>query len=170
MRQMFILGALALTTLAMTSCATIPGFAGDPNKHGFVIIEGEVVITKLVSVEHPFDVIHGKRGSGLTWFSELEPGTYRVKDLLPRDAPEPVLSFTIGAGELRYLGYIVATPLNGQADAKRNANIPKEPRFNIVHNRDELRAWEYVYNFYASTPWEALLLKKIETVQKSGSN
>ncbi len=169
MRRIYFVSAWALMTVTMQGCTTIlPAFAGDPNKHGFVIFEGEVVISKIVSVEHPFEVMHGKRQADMTWFTELEPGRYRVKDLSLPGVTEPVLSFTIGAGELLYFGYIVATPLNSQAADP--ARISPVYRFNIVHNRDELRAWEHVYSVYANTPWETLLLKKIETVQKQGSN
>ena len=203
MRRMYFVGALALTTLAMHGCTTIPPvFVGDPSKHGFVIVEGEAAITKqkgelgptlrfsaiqevtLQSVERPTQTVRGRNQSGLTWFSDLEPGTYRVKDIrlndergdatyrLPQSGlSEPVLSFTIGAGELRYLGYIEIMPRNDEVlDVAHTIKYASVLHFNIVHNRDELRAWEHVYDQYAHTPWEALLLKKIETVQKPGSN
>lgn len=167
MRQIHFVSVLVLAA-AMNGCSTMSStFAGDPNKHGFVIFEGEVAISKIVSVEHPFEIMHGKSQAGLTWFTELEPGRYRVKDISLPGVTEPVLSFTIGAGELLYLGYIVATPLGPTSNSARTAPLY---RFNIVHNRDELRAWEHVYNEYANTPWEGLLLKKIETVRKSGND
>ena len=82
-----------------------------------------------------------------------------------------MLSFTIDAWELRYLGYIEIMPQNDQVlDPAVSVKLTNVLHFNIVHNRDELRAWEHVYDLYAHTPWEALLLKKIETVQKPGSN
>lgn len=203
MRLNCFAGALALLLVATLGCTTIPSaFVGDPGKHGFVIVEGEAAITKqkhelgpsvrfsaiqevtLQSVERPTQTVRGRNQSGLTWFSDIEPGTYRVKDIRLNDErgdatyrlpqaglAEPVLSFTIGAGELRYLGYIEIMPLNDQIlDAAGAIKLTNVLHFNIVHNRDELRAWEHVYDGYARTPWEALLLKKIETVQKPGSN
>lgn len=203
MRRMYLAGALVLLTQAMHGCTTIPpAFVGDPNKHGFVIVEGEAAVTKqkyelgptlrfsaiqevtLQSVERPTQTVRGRNQSGLTWFSDLEPGTYRVKDIrlndergdatyrLPQSGlPEPVLSFSVGAGELRYLGYIEIMPQNEEVlDVARTIKLTNVLHFHIVHNRDELRAWEHVYDLYAHTPWEALLLKKIETVQKPGSN
>lgn len=205
MRRRYFISALTLMTVAMNGCTTIPpAFAGDPGKHGFVIVEGEAAITKqtdvpetsrrfaeiqevtLQSVERPTQTVRGRNQSGLTWFSDLEPGTYRVKEIrlndehgdatyqLPQDGlPKPELSFSIGAGELRYLGYIEITQFVRQVvepKSKRAIELTNVLTFNIVRNRDEMRAWEHVYDLYAHTPWEALLLKKIETVQKSSSH
>lgn len=203
MQRNYFTGALTLGLVAMLGCIAIPSaFVGDPGKHGFVIIEGEAAVTQqrhergpsvrfstiqevtLQSVERPTQTIRGRNQSGLTWFSDIEPGTYRVKDIrldkergdvtyrLPQAGlAEPVLSFTIGPGELRYLGYIEIMPQNDQVlDTAGTIKLTNVLHFNIVHNRDELRAWEHVYDLYAHTPWEALLLKKIETVQKPGSS
>ena len=203
MQRHYFTGALALGSAVMLGCSTIPpAFVGDPGKHGFVIVEGEAAVTTqrhergpsvrfstiqevtLQSVERPTQTVRGRNQSGLTWFSDIEPGTYRVKDIrldhelsdvtyqLPQAGlAEPVLSFTIGAGELRYLGYIEILPQNDQIlDAAGSVKLTSVLQFNIVHTRDELRAWEHVYDVYARTPWEALLLKKIETVQKPGSS
>lgn len=203
MRRMNLVGAVILTMLTMNTlqgCMTIPPvFIGDPSKHGFVIVEGEAAITvqndprepgarpteisrkfyeirevTLQSIERPTYTVRGRNQAGLTWFSDLEPGNYRVKDIhlnediiyqFPRDAaPELVLSFNVGAGELLYLGYIEVTQF------KRNFNLTNVLHFNVVHTRDEVRAWEHVYDIYAHTPWEGLLLKKIETTQKRGDN
>ena len=176
-----------LAMMSLAGCATIPAaFVGDPAKTGFVVVEGEAAIAvqtpdsgimrwryseiqevTLQSAQQPLQTVRGRYRAGLTWFSDLQPGTYRVKDIrlsgetsdatfrLPQDAlPESGLTFTIGAGEMRYLGYIEITQSN-----------PNFVRFNVVHNRDEMRAWEHVYDFYAKTPWEPLLLKKIESVK-----
>lgn len=212
MRRKNIFCASILAVALLQGCTTVPpAFMGDPNKHGFVVVEGEAAITKqeaatktltgapetsrrfaeiqevtLQSVERPTHTVRGRNQSGLTWFSDLEPGTYRVKDIrlndergeetyqLPQDGlPETALSFSIGAGELRYLGYIEITQFIRQvvdSKAKRVIELSHVPHFNVVHNRDEMRAWEHVYDLYARTSWEGLLLKKIETVQKPGSN
>lgn len=168
-------------TAMLGSCATIPaGFIGDPAKHGFVVVEGEMAISsgtgvvqtryseiQEVTLQSGLQTVRGRYRAGLTWFSDLQPGTYRVKDIrlsgersdatfrLPQDAlPESGLTFTVGAGEMRYLGFIEIT-----------LSSPNFVRFNVVHNRDEMRAWEHVYDFYANSPWEPLLLKKIESVK-----
>lgn len=211
MRQLFLVCAATLVTVA-AGCTTIPtNFAGDPSKHGFVIVEGEAAITlqrdvdatnkqnstlgpslrfseieevTLESVERPTQTIRGRNQAGLTWFSDLEPGSYRVKDIrlnhergdatfrLPQDgSSESSLRFTVSAGELRYLGYIEISQYKREIVSKLGTfELTNILRFNVVHNRDELRAWEHVYDLYARTPWEPLLLKKIETVQKPGSN
>ncbi len=205
-------GAAVMTAVMTMGCTTIPpAFVGDPGKHGFVIVEGEAAITvhkdnaagviqknahgpslrfsaiqevTLQSVEHPTQTVSGRNQAGLTWFSDLEPGTYRVKDIrlndergdasfrLPQDAlPEPMLSFSVGPGELRYLGYIEITQQKHEIVSPAGTfELTNVLRFNVVHNRDELRAWEHVYDLYMHTPWETLLLKKIETVQKPSSN
>lgn len=213
MRRIVFVGAALAAAAVMIGCTTIPpAFVGDPNTHGFVIVEGEAAITQqkdgetaiaqqkkprepslrfsvieevtLQSVERPTQIVRGRNQAGLTWFSDLEPGTYRVKDIrlnnergeaiyrLPQDAlPEPALSFSIGAGELRYLGYIeISQFIRHVVTNNGSVELANVLRFNVVHNRDEMRAWERVYDLYARTPWEALLLKKIETVQKPGSN
>lgn len=177
-----LMGVLAV--LALAACTTIPAaFVGDPGKTGFVVVEGEAVTAWLssdandarvdrwqysaiqeVTLQSAHQTVRGRFRAGLTWFSDLQPGTYHVKDIrlsgersdvtirLPNDAlPESGLTFTIGAGEMLYLGYIEIT--------RTNDNFV---RFNVIHHRDELRAWEHVYDFYARTPWEPSLLKKIE--------
>lgn len=182
MRCSGLMGVLAV--LAFTGCTTIPAaFVGDPDKTGFVVVEGEAATAwpsssagivrwqysaiqevTLQWAEQPMQTVRGRYRAGLTWFSDLQPGTYRVKDIrlsgersdatirLPHDAlPESGLTFNIGAGEMLYLGHIEIT--------RANDNFV---RFNVIHNRDELRAWEHVYDFYASTSWEPSLLKKIE--------
>ncbi|MBI3774925.1 MAG: hypothetical protein HY273_05125 [Gammaproteobacteria bacterium] len=212
MRQLFLVCAVFLTTVAAVGCTSIPSnFVGDPGKHGFVIVEGEAAITlqrdggattkqnsefgpnsrfseiqevTLESAERPMQTIRGRNQGGLTWFSDLEPGSYRVKDIrlnnergdasfrLPQGGlSESSLSFRVGAGELSYLGYIEISQHKREIASKLGTfELTNILRFNVVHNRDELRAWEYVYDWYARTPWEPLLLKKIETVQKPGSN
>ena len=212
MRRIFLVCALLFTAVVAMGCAAIPSnFVGDPNKHGFVVVEGEAAVTlqrdsdtttlqkqafgpslrfsaiqevTLESVEHPMRTVRGRNQAGLTWFSDLEPGSYRVKDIrlndergeatfrLPQGGlSESSLSFTVGAGELRYLGYIEISQYKREIVSKAGTfELTNLLRFNVVHNRDELRAWEHVYDLYARTPWESLLLKKIETVQKPGSN
>ena len=100
MQRNYFTGALTLGLVAMLGCTAIPPvFVGDPGKHGFVIVEGEAAITKqkhelgpsvrfssiqevtLQSVERPTQTVRGRNQSGLTWFSDIEPGTYRVKDI-----------------------------------------------------------------------------------------
>ncbi len=186
----------ALTSFAIATvllgCKTLsPSAIGDPKRHGFVLIEGEAMIhTKVhntgdptqdyvtrtsdidaVTVENvarPMNALYGEYRAGQTWFSNLEPGTYRVRDIhvkgdpnefsyhLPADVDPSALTFSVDAGGLVYLGYIeiFLTPMTNPA-------LPQTTRIALVRNKHEFVAWENVYDLYAKTKWEPLILKRM---------
>lgn len=162
----------------LVSCTTLPSAAiGDPQRHGFVLIEGEAMVhlpksgtrvsdidaVTLENTAKPAQSLQGEYKFGNIWFSTLEPGTYRVRDVhvkgdpneftyhLPKDADPSALTFSVNAGGLVYLGYveIFSQATSGAA------------RIALVHNHHEFAAWEGVYDFYARTPWEPLILKRM---------
>jgi hypothetical protein len=190
-----------MTLVVASGCTTVaPAFIGKPDVHGFVIVEGEAAITKLESrngpdvtdvryaeiqevtlqsVEQPTRIAHGRVRSGYTWFSNLLPGTYRIRDIrvanersdytyrLPDDAiGDPEFTFTVGAGELRYLGYILIQQFQRKITQQSQTHeITNVVRFNVIHNKDEARVWENVYDLYAHTDWEPLILRRLELVK-----
>jgi hypothetical protein len=186
-----VVAVVALTALLSNCKSLSPAAIGDPKRHGFALIEGEAMIhTKVLetgtpdrdyvtrtsdidavtleNVARPGSALHGEIRSGQTWFSNLEPGTYRVRDVhvrgdpneythrLPDDADPSALTFSVDAGGLVYLGYveIFLRPM-------QNPALPSTTRIALVRNKHEFAAWEEVYDLYAKTKWEPLILKRM---------
>ncbi len=186
---------VALSVLLLNCTGLSPAAIGDPKRHGFVLIEGEAMIRTEIprSKDSPADVVtriseidavtlenlaspthalHGDYQSGRTWFSNLEPGTYRVREVhvkgdpnefsyrLPQDADPSALTFSVGTGELVYLGYVEIF-----LRPSLNSEIPSTVRIALIRNRHEFAAWEGVYDRYAHTSWEPLILKRLEATK-----
>lgn len=184
--------ALCMIIAVLFSCISLPSASvGDPRVHGFVLLEGEATIytssndppvapgprTRIADIDaislekvgDPKFSIRTPVHTGRTWFSNLEPGTYRVREIhikgdpneftyrLPDDADPGALTFSVGTGELVYLGYVeifqVPHGSSGQFTTVRIA---------LARNRNEFIAWEEVYDLYARTDWEPLLLRRME--------
>ncbi len=185
---LFILPAIFLSGCAsLENTPPIDFLVGSPQKHGFVVLEGETSLqgveiqaVTLENTQYPEIFIHGKTRMNTTWISNLEPGTYRIKkirlvadngefskDITDNDlADDPKLTFSIKAGELFYLGLIEIQMSELVAIRNRSGQIVRYNsryiRSNIIDNHDEFRVWETLYDEYSTTPWEPLLLKKLD--------
>lgn len=179
--------ALCMAAALLFSCISLPpATVGDPRRHGFVLIEGEATIrgepsapggTRIAEIDsitlenaqHPTHTARSVIHSGRTWFSNLEPGAWRVKEIhvkgdpneatyrLPDDADPGALTFSVSAGELVYLGFVEIshTPVSDRTGATVT-------RIALVRNRNEFTAWEEIYDLYARTDWEPFLLRRME--------
>jgi hypothetical protein len=203
MRSVFSVVAVAALSALLLNCKSLsPAAIGDPNQHGFVLIEGEALIrtetpdssdpTRAVSTrvseidsvtlenaDRPSHSLHGEYKSGRSWFSDLAPGTYRVREVhvkgdpneftyrLPQDADPSALTFSVAAGELVYLGYIEIFQRAVRLNTEASVNLHPDPatfstvRIALVRNKHEFAAWEGVYDLYARTKWEPLILKRM---------
>lgn len=168
----------ALLSGVFSGCTALsPHVIGDPTKHGFVLIEGDAVVSNIgsvtvESVEFPIQAIRGQHRRGRTWFSNLAPGTYRVRELggevdfngnsldVPEDVDPLPLTFTVDAGQLVYLGNIL---LASYSNSIANVRNPKSAI--LVHGGQEFAAWESVYDLYAHTQWEPLILMRLEATK-----
>ena len=185
---LFILPAILLS--GCSSPATKPPvdfLAGSPQEHGFVVFEGETSLrgieiqaVALENTQHPETIIYGKARMNTAWFSNLEPGRYRIKQIrLVSEKGEftkeisdneigddPRLTFSIKAGELLYLGLIEIQMSEIVAILDKYGEIigftSHYIRSNIIDNHDEFRVWELLYDEYSTTAWEPLLLKKLD--------
>ncbi len=185
---LFILSALLLSgCLSLGNTPPVDFLVGSPQKHGFVVFEGETSLrgveiqaVALENTQYPENIIYGMSRMKTTWFSNLEPGNYRIKQIrlvgekgeFTKDisdneiADDPKLTFSIKAGELFYLGLveIQMSELVAILD-KSGRTINYTSRYirsNIIDNHDEFRAWEALYEKYSTTPWEPLILKKLD--------
>lgn len=182
-----------LPTLLLSGCSSLGNnppidfLVGSPQKHGFVVFEGETALrgvdvqaVALENTQYPETIIHGMSQMKTTWFSNLEPGNYRIKQIrligekgeftkIISDneiADDPRLTFSIKAGELFYLGLIEIQMSELVTIRNRSGQIVRYNsryiRSNIIDNHDEFRVWETLYDEYSTTPWEPLLLKKLD--------
>jgi len=178
--------------LFLSGCSSFGGpsanslLIGSPQTHGFVVIEGETSLrgveiqsVTLENTQHPEILIHGKTRGNATWISNLEPGEYRINRIrLVGEASEftktisgdeiaddPKLTFNIKEGELFYLGLIEIFMTDFKTKRNRFGQIVRASNYvrsNIVDNHDQFRVWETLYDEYSSTPWEPVLLKKLD--------
>ena len=184
-----------LPAIILTGCSSIEnkplvdGFIGSPEKHGFVVLEGESLLRgteiqaiTLENTQYPEKFIHGESRMNSTWISILEPGEYRIKkirfvadtqeysNVSDNDiASDPNLTFSIKAGELLYFGLIeFQAEIVEMLDSSGNV-IGFTSHYigsNIINNRDEFRVWESLYDDYSKTPWEPLLLNKLNKLNE----
>lgn len=182
-----LLGVLLPGCSLLESTPVVGSRVGSPQNHGFVIFEGETSLQgieiqaiSLENTQYPEAIIHGNTRMNATWFSNLEPGNYRIKRIRlvgekgefskeisdNEIADDPKLTFSIKAGELLYLGLIEMQMSERIAIRNKSGQIigytSRYIRSNIIDNHDEFRVWEAVYDEYSATPWEPLLLKKLD--------
>ena len=185
---LFILPAVLLSGCSsLDNKPPVDFLMGSPQKHGFVVFEGETSLrgieiqaVALENTQHPETIIYGKARMNTAWFSNLEPGKYRIKQIRlvgekgeftkeisdNEIADDPGLTFTIKAGELFYLGLVeiqmsaivVILDKYGEVIGYTSNYV----RSNIIDNHDEFRVWELLYDEYSTTAWEPLLLKKLD--------
>ena len=185
---LFILPAVLLSGCSsLDNKPPVDFLMGSPQKHGFVVFEGETSLrgieiqsVALENTQHPETIIYGKARMNTAWFSNLEPGKYRIKQIRlvgekgeftkeisdNEIADDPGLTFTIKAGELFYLGLVeiqmsaIVVILNKYGEVIGYTS--NYVRSNIIDNHDEFRVWELLYDEYSTTAWEPLLLKKLD--------
>jgi hypothetical protein len=190
MKNLLLIILPAILLSGCSSTATKPPvdfLVGSPQEHGFVVFEGETSLrgieiqaVALENTQHPETIIYGKARMNTAWFSNLEPGKYRIKQIRlvgekgeftkeisdNEIADDPRLTFTIKAGELFYLGLVeiqmsaivVILDKYGEVIGYTSNYV----RSNIIDNHDEFRVWELLYDEYSTTAWEPLLLKKLD--------
>ncbi len=190
MKNLLLIILPAILLSGCSSTATKPPvdfLVGSPQEHGFVVFEGETSLrgieiqaVALENTQHPETILYGKARMNTAWFSNLEPGRYRIKQIRlvgekgeftkeisdNEIADDPRLTFSIKAGELFYLGLIEIQMSELVAILDKFGNIigftSHYERSNIIDNHDEFRVWELLYDEYSTTAWEPLLLKKLD--------